>query len=187
LIITCLATIGLTLLAPEIIRLVATKQYAGASTVVGFLGMSYVFIGLAYIAATGPTIVKRSGPTGIAMTMAAVFNIILNILLVPRLGRTGSAMATMLAQSVIPIYLFYRAQGMYPIPYRFQQALSILAVSVGLIVFGVVWQPINPWIGLAVRLALTLLFIPALFLLQIVKFDQLRELVSSLAPRRNPS
>jgi hypothetical protein len=38
-----------------------------------------------------------------------------------------------------------------------------------------------------VRLALTLLFIPALFLLQIVKFDQLRELVSSLAPRRNPS
>jgi O-antigen/teichoic acid export membrane protein len=180
LVITCLATVSLTLLAPEIINLVATKQYSGASTVIGFLSMSYVLIGLTYIAATGPTIVKRSGPTGIAMTMAAVLNIILNILLVPRLGRTGSALATMLAQAVIPIYLFYRAQSMYPIPYRFRDALGILAVTVGLIVFGVVWQPANPWMGLVVRLSLTLLYIPALFLLRIVKVDQVRGLFGSM-------
>jgi O-antigen/teichoic acid export membrane protein len=187
LVITCLATVGLTLLAPEIINLVATKQYSGASTVIGFLSMSYVLIGLTYIAATGPTIVKRSGPTGIAMTMAAVFNVILNILLVPRLGRTGSALATMLAQAVIPIYLFYRAQSMYPIPYRFRDALGILAVTVSLIVFGVIWQPANPWMGLIVRLALTLMYIPALFLLRIVTVEQFRGLFGSLIIRRNPS
>ncbi len=186
LVITCLATVSLTLLAPEIINLAATRQYSGASTVIGFLSMSYVLIGLTYIAATGPTIMKRSGPTGIAMTAAAVINIILNILLAPRFGRTGSALATMLAQAVVPIYLFYRAQSMFPIPYRFRDALGILAVTVGLIVFGVIWQPANPWIGLVVRLALTIMYIPALFLLRIVTVDQLRGLFGSMISRGDP-
>ena len=175
--ITCLATVGLTLLGPEIVDLIATRQYLGASTVIGFLAMGYVMIGLNYIAATGPTIVKRSGPIGIAMMIAAALNILLNIILVPRFGRTGSALATMIAQSVIPFYIFYRAQRMYPIPYRFGAALEIIGLTIGLIIFGLLWQPANPWLSAAVRVALTLLYIPALFGLRILRIDQVRGLL----------
>jgi O-antigen/teichoic acid export membrane protein len=149
----------------------------GASTVIGFLAMGYVMIGLNYIAATGPTIVKRSGPIGIAMMIAAALNILLNIILVPRFGRTGSALATMIAQSVIPFYIFYRAQRMYPIPYRFGAALEIIGLTIGLIIFGLLWQPANPWLSAAVRVALTLLYIPALFGLRILRIDQVRGLL----------
>jgi O-antigen/teichoic acid export membrane protein len=177
LVITCLASVGLTLLAPEIVGLIATREYSGATTVIGFLAMSYVLIGLTYIAATGPTIVKRSGPTGTAMILGAILNILLNILLVPYIGRTGSALSSMLAQGLIAFYLFYRAQQMYAIPYRFDQAAGILGLSVALVVFGLLWQPANPWLGLAVRLGLTLAYVPALFLLRIITPRQISGLV----------
>lgn len=179
LVVACLASLALTLLAPEIIGLVATRQYSGASSVIGFLSLSYVLIGLTYIAATGPTIVMRTGPTGIAMFLAAVLNIIFNILLVPRLGRTGSALATMLAQAVVPIYLFYRAQQLYPIPYRFGQALGILGITFGLVILNIFWQPGNAWMSLSFRLGLVLLFVPALFGLRIITLEQVKSLVGN--------
>lgn len=179
LLLTCLAALGLTLLAPEIIALVATPQYAGANSVIGFLSLSYVMIGLTYIAATGPTIVMRSGPTGTAMVLAAILNILLNLLLVPRLGRTGSALAAMLAHGVVPLYLFYRAQQLYPIPYRFGQAFGILGITLGLVVFSFAWQPQSAWLSLAVRLGLVVLFVPALFALRIITPNQVKSLLGA--------
>jgi O-antigen/teichoic acid export membrane protein len=162
------------LFAPEAIRLVATRQYEGASTVVGLLAFSYVMIGLVYIAATGPTIVKTTRPTGIALIAAAGLNILLNILLVPRLGKEGSAIATLISQGLVPLYLFWRAQQLYEIPYRFGPAIGMLALGLSLVWIGEHWQFDSRWLGTVVKLALICLFIPALFLFRIITPSQLR-------------
>jgi len=125
-------------------------------------------MGLVYIAVIGPTIVKDTKPTGVAVTIAALLNIGLNFWFVPRMGKEGAALATLMSQGLVPVYLFYRAQQMYPIPYRFGPAVSLGILAWILIWIGSGWQFDNLWVGVIAKLALLALFIPALFVLRIV-------------------
>jgi O-antigen/teichoic acid export membrane protein len=170
---------ALTLFAPHAIRLLATQQYAGAASVVGLLSFGYVMIGLGYVASVGPLIAKTSGPTGVAVTVAAALNILLNFLLVPRMGKTGSALATLLSQSVTPALLFYFAQKLYPIPYRFGAGAGLLALSALLIWADGRWQAGPPWVEIGRKLLLLSAFIPALFAFRIVTLNQARRLLGA--------
>jgi O-antigen/teichoic acid export membrane protein len=176
----CGLSTGLALLAPEALRILTTEQYAGASPVVGFLAFSYVMIGLVQIAAIGPTIARTTRPTGLAVMAAAGLNIVLNIALVPALGKTGSAIATLISQSIVPVYVFWRGQQLYPIPYRFGAALGIFALAWLLIVLGGSLPAGNPALAFLVKLALLALFVPALFALRIVTPAQARRAFHSI-------
>ncbi|MBK9091431.1 MAG: oligosaccharide flippase family protein [Anaerolineae bacterium] len=170
-------SVGLALLSPEAIRLIATERYVGASPVVGILAFSYVVIGLGYIAGVGLAIVKVTTPTGIAVVVAAMANVLLNILLVPRMGKVGSAVATLLSQAIVPLYLFYRSQKLYPIPYRFGPAVGVFGLSFILIVLGSQLQFRTLWEGIFVKLVLVALFVPAAFVLRIVTPMQVRSML----------
>jgi len=158
---------ALSLFAPEILRVLTTSQYAGAATVVGILALSYVMIGLTYIAATGPALAKRTGPTGIAMVSAALLNIVLNFALVPTFGKVGSAVATLIAQSLTPIYLFYRSQQLYPIPYRFRAGVLLVVATLLVIVVGEHIATESLWRGIVLKSALLSTFIPMFFIAEL--------------------
>lgn len=164
---TSLLSTALALFAPEAIQIFATQQYLGASQVVGILTFSYVMIGLTYIAAIGPAIVKTSTPTGVAITFAAGLNLILNFILVPSMGMMGAAIATLISQSIVPVYLFWRSQQLYPIPYRFNSAIALLTLSAGLIFIGTHLDFGNLWIDSACKLSLIFVFWPFILILKI--------------------
>lgn len=172
-----LLSTALALFAAEVIRIFATDQYSGAATIVGLLCFSYVMIGLTYIASIGPAILKISKLIGLAIMLAAIVNIALNVILVPPMGKTGSAVATLVSQSVVPIYLFYRSQQLYPIPYRFKAGLGIIALGLTISSVGVFLDFESYWLGIVVRILLLSLFVPTLFLLRIVTPDQARHLL----------
>ena len=178
--VTAIAATGLSLFAPEAIRIVATDRYAGASTVVGLLSLSYVVIGLTYIAAIGPTIMKTNRDIGIALTVAALLNVVLNLVFVPRYGKIGSAAATLISQSLTPIYLFTRAQKLYPIPYRFGSGIALLAAAVAIIAAGTLLPTHRPLLTIAAKIGLVLLFVPLLLYLRLIPFEGWRALFPSM-------
>jgi len=163
---------GISLFSPEILHVLTTAEYAGASVVVGILALSYAMIGLTYIAGTGPSIARQTGPTGIAMVAAAVLNVVLNFAMVPHYGKIGSAVATLISQSVVPIYLFRRSQQLYPIPYRFTAGAVLFALTLSIIGIGIQIDAKNIWIAIAFKLALLSLFIPIVFLLKLATIQQ---------------
>jgi O-antigen/teichoic acid export membrane protein len=116
---TCLLSVLLSLFSREILGVVTTNAYLGADRVIYILSFNYVLIGLNYIAVLGSTIMKSIKPYGIAILAAGILAILLNFLLVPRYGKEGAAMATLLSQLFVPVFVFYRSQKDYPIPYRF--------------------------------------------------------------------
>ena len=179
---------GVSLFAPEAIRLLATSRYLGATPVVGILALSYVMIGLTYIASTGLAIAKRSGPTGAAMTTAAILNIALNFALVPHFGKLGSAIATLISQTVTPIYLFYRSQEIYSIPYRFKAGTAIVVIGLAVMAAGARLEIDSLWLAIAAKLTLMLVFIPLLFVLRLVTLGEMRAFgaraLSMLSPTR---
>jgi O-antigen/teichoic acid export membrane protein len=169
---------GASLFAPEALRVLTTSQYSGAASVVGMLALSYVMIGLTYVAATGPAIAKRTGPTGVAMAGAAILNIVLNFAFVPTYGKLGSAVATLISQTVTPAYLFYRSQQIYPIPYRFGTGAVIVVVGIGVMALGAQLVVNSLWLGIVLKLALMLAFVPLFFAMRLVTPAEVRSLIS---------
>lgn len=181
----CGVCAGLALYAPEILRLLATPAYAGAASVVGLLALSYAMIGLTYVANTGPLIVKTTAPTGVAIVAAAIANVALNFLLVPYLGKEGSALATLVSQALTPVYVFYRSHRLYPIPYRFGTGATVFVGTLLVVAVAPYLSFPNVWIGMLAKAVLLVAIYAGLALgLRIVSPAQLRLVVERLRARR---
>jgi len=118
----------LMMFAPEVLMIFTTKTYYSASWVAGILGYNLMLIGFSYIAMIGISISKTTTPYAMAMLYAAIVTIILDIVLIPIWGKEGSALATVTAQLIVPCYLFYKGQKVYPIPYDFKQVAFVLVL-----------------------------------------------------------
>ena len=170
--VTCLAAAAAGALAPEILAVVATRAYAGAGVVAALLAFSFVMVGLGYIAGLGLGLARKTAPTGAAVTGAALLSIALNFVLTPRLGKEGAALAALVAQATVPLYLFHRAQREYPIPYRFGAAAGIVLLGGAVAAAGVSLRVDPPALRVAAKLALLSLFVPALFVFGVVPRTQ---------------
>jgi O-antigen/teichoic acid export membrane protein len=187
--VACLAASAVSILAPEVIRVLATERYAGASIAVPTLAFSYVMYGAYYIAAIGPGIVKRTQPVGMAVTLAALVNILLNLLLIPSLGIVGAGTSTMLSFALMAAYLFARSQSLYPIPYRFAPVVGLAICSFVVSTGAERWQPSSLWLGVVGKVALLSLFVPAAFLFKFLTISHARALLrgSSTPPEADES
>ena len=117
----------LMLFAPEVLMLLTAPAYYEAAWVAGILGYNLVLIGFTYIASIGISIAKVTAPYGYAMLFATILTIILDMLLIPKFGKEGSAIATVAAQLIVPAYLFYKGQKVYFIPYKYAEVLMAIA------------------------------------------------------------
>lgn len=181
----CLLSVAVTIFAPDIIRIFATQQYEGAGKVVGLLTLSYVMMGLTSIAATGPTIVKSSASIGIAIVLAALATIGLNFVLVPRFGIIGSAIAAFSAQALVPCFLFYWSQRIYPLPYAFFKGIALVGLAGALILIGSTLQIESVLLKLAVNIVLLFSFMPFLFMFRIMTVAGLLKIVGIQDHRSN--
>lgn len=117
----------LMLFAPEVLMLLTAPAYYAAAWVAGILGYNLVLIGFTYIASIGISIAKVTAPYGYAMLFATILTIILDVILIPKFGKEGSAIATVAAQFIVPAFLFYKGQKVYPIPYKYAEVLMAMS------------------------------------------------------------
>jgi O-antigen/teichoic acid export membrane protein len=177
---TCLISTVISLFAPEILSFFTTEFYYDAGGVVSLLSFNYVVVGLGYIASIGPTIAKTTKPYGVALIAAGGLTVMLNLILVPRFGKEGSAAATLIAQSIVPVYVFYRSQKLYPIPFRFGTALGIFVFAFLLASLGGRFSVTNPVLAIGIKILFISIFFSTLFMLRVVSFEQARHFLLSL-------
>lgn len=96
-----LAALGLSALAPELIDLITAPAYAPASQVVPLLALGAVAYGTTMLTSSGMTLTYRTGRLSTFSAGAAVCNVLLALLLVPRLGMAGAAIASLLGYTVL--------------------------------------------------------------------------------------
>lgn len=177
----CWMATGMALLAPDLLPLIATTRYAASSSVVGFLALSHVSIGIYYVASIGTTLARETRSMAIASTLGALIHVLLSLVLIPVIGIAGAAFSSLVAQLAIGAFLFYRAQQVYPIPYRFGPVAGVLLLSLVLVATTGWWHVESRIVSIAVKLGLSASFLPVLFLFGILDRAQLRRLVATLA------
>lgn len=122
------------LFTPEALVILTTPEYYDAGWVASILAFSYLAMGLTSIADIGTAIAKKTAPLGMISVVSAIVLVSLNLWLIPLFGKEGAACSILLSQFIVPVYMFYISQKVYPIPYEFKKitviGLFIISASI---------------------------------------------------------
>jgi O-antigen/teichoic acid export membrane protein len=124
------AAVGLSLLAPWIVRLLAHKPgYWPASEAIPALAYSSVFFAgfIVVTIATGRS--RRTQFNWIAGAAAAIVNFTLNLWLIPAYGMLGAAYATLIAYVLLMVLRTWNAQRVYPVRYQWRRIVVLLLAA----------------------------------------------------------
>ena len=149
--------LALGLLAPWLVRLLTQPEFYEGERVVAplaFGGMAYA----AYIVmAIGVGRAKRTQFNWLITGAAAAVNVALNLLLIPRYGMIGAALATVAAYGVMFLAMTWYAQRVFPTPYQWRRVLTAVAVAVTLLLIGRSLEGLGPALALTMLYPLALL------------------------------
>lgn len=121
----------ISLFTPEALVVLTTPKYYDAGWVASILAFSYLAMGLTSIADIGTAIAKKTAPLGVISMISAIVLVLLNFLLIPKFGKEGAACSILLSQLIVPVFMFYVSQKVYPIPYEFKKVLLIGLFIIG--------------------------------------------------------
>jgi O-antigen/teichoic acid export membrane protein len=171
--ITGLLAALLMLFAPEALMIFTTPQYYASAWVAGILGYNLVLIGFSYIAIIGISIKKTTAPYGMAMLYATITTLVLNVILIPKYGKEGSALATVIAQIFVPAYLFLKGQKVYSIPYKFAEIIIVITTLLVIVVGIRFIQFDNLSIQVFVKIIIAAILVAIIFFLKRNSFNLL--------------
>jgi O-antigen/teichoic acid export membrane protein len=158
--ITSWIALALSLLAPWLVQWLApsNRDFWPAADVVPPLAFAAVAFGGYIVMAIGVGRARRTQFNWVVTGVAAALNVALNLLLVPRYGMEGSAVATIASYTLMFAGMTLNAQRVYRVPYQWRRVATLVAVAVGLTVLGKVLDVALPLaIGLSLVFPLALL------------------------------
>ena len=182
--------LGLSVLAPEVITLMATPAFHGAAVVVPLIALSGLCQGLNSIGTIGIMLRRRPIVRSVALIVAATVNIGLNYLLIPRYGMLGAAWATLIAFLVEMVLLVSVALRYYPIPYQWSRMARLLLAAGGVYAASSFLPPASAALTVAFKGGLLATFPVLLWLLRFFESNELRyakQLATGLIRRVAPS
>ena len=159
-VVTAWVALALTLLSPWLVDLLAADQFAESSRVVGPLAFATVAYAAYVVIAIGVGRARRTQFNWVVTGVAAVVNVLLNLLLIPAYGMMGAAIATVAAYSTMAIAMAWWSQRIYPVPYQWRR---VVTATLGAVALAAVGKGLDG--GLAAAIALIALYPPLLLAL----------------------
>ena len=134
---TSWVALGLTLLAPWLVRLLTSEhEFYRSADAVGLLAFSAVaYAGFSVISiASGRS--RRTQGNWLIAGIAAVVNVALCLVLIPPYGTVGAAVATLAAYVVLFLGMVVYAGRVFPVAYEWRRVVTAVALAGGLAVVG---------------------------------------------------
>jgi O-antigen/teichoic acid export membrane protein len=164
-------------------RSLIERHFLPGLVVVPIILLAYLFNGIYVNLQAGLYIAEKTKYFPVVTVAGALVNVAANLLLIPRLGIAGAALATLASYIVMAAGLFYFAQKFYNVPYEYGKVFKILGT---VIACAALYYYLYYHGGMSL-LSKTLMlggFIAALFALRIVNKNDLKRL-RDLLPARN--
>ena len=130
------AGLGISMFAPEMLRLVATPEFWPAASVVPWVVIGYAFYILYFVADFGFFIHSKTLWYPVISGSSAAVNVLLNLILIPRFGVLGAAITTAISFFVCLAITYFASQKYHPIHYEFGRMAKLLTVATVLYLVG---------------------------------------------------
>lgn len=156
--------LGLSVLAGDIIWLIADPAYHDAARYIPLLAFSYMCYGAYSYMQFGILYQKKTRLLALVTLSMAVLNVALNLILIPIFGVMGSALATFAAIFLMTGVALLLSQRLYHIPYEYLRLtkMTVLAALLGLLAVMVEIDSI--FMDIVVRSSIVLMY-PVLLIL----------------------
>ena len=151
------AALAVGVMAPDILKLMATWPFYEAWRAVFILSLSHVFYGVYLVFTVGTSVVGKTKYQAYSAMIGAALNIILNLLLIPRWGMMGASVATLTSYAAMAFIHFGFAQRLYRIDYDLLFVGKVVLLSFGVWIAST-FLPFG-WVGFPLRLLLLGVFV----------------------------
>lgn len=111
-------------------RHIIHPNYWAGLNIVPIILAAYLFNGLALTFSAGIYIEKKTFFLPITTTISAVTNVVANILLIPKMGIMGAAIATLLSFLIMAVSTYIISQKVYRVQYEFARILIITSALI---------------------------------------------------------
>lgn len=101
--VTIPAAFGLSILATPLLKILTTPEFASGAIVIPFVAFSLVFYNFYQVCLYIIRLVKKTQLEVYLLSISAILNISLNLVLIPHIGIIGAAVATLLAYGMLGI------------------------------------------------------------------------------------
>lgn len=148
------AGLGLSILSPEIVRVMVGPQFAASQEVIPVVSLAYVLYGVGYYAQVGMFVTSRTNLIGMIGVGAAILNLALNYFLILYYGMLGAAWATLLSFLAMAIGSYWLSNRVYPLPLRVGRVGMAMILGVGFYLLSHWWNPRSLGIVLLIKILL---------------------------------
>ena len=123
----------------EIVKVLASnRSYWEAANIIPILSFAMIFVIMKENVLIGLQITKSSTTMGVLIAITALFNLGLNVLLIPVFGIYGASVSTLVSQMLMFILFYYVAQKHFAVPYEMRNLLKLIFTGIALFLVSLV-------------------------------------------------
>jgi len=146
--------------------LLTPPAYHSAAGIVPLIVLSYIFFEVYYLFSFGFDLTRKTGYAPFIIGTGALVNLILNLILIPRFGMWGAAVATVVSYMLLPIIEYPIVRRLYPVPYDWWRLAKLFIITISIYLAALFLKTGKLWLDLGVGAALIVVWALMLFLLK---------------------
>ena len=105
------------------------SNYWQGITIVPVVLLGYMFLGVSNNVVAGIYIEKKTKHLPTITILGAVVNVMANVVLIPRAGIMGAAVATLISYAVMALVTYIVVRRLYPVPYEFGRIAKVIVAG----------------------------------------------------------
>lgn len=169
-------------LAPPAMAFALPAGYGPVAPLVPMLVVAMAVQALTWFLMTSLNIAKQTRAYPVITAIGAGASLGANLLLIPRFGMRGAAIALLGSQTLTTVVTAYFAQRAYRIPYEVARLSKVLGVSLVTYVIMTAAAPASPGWTVGLRAGLLALFPLGLYLVRFFQPHEIRQMYQLLTP-----
>jgi O-antigen/teichoic acid export membrane protein len=178
-----LFALGMAILIKDVLRILVTPDFLDAYKVVPFIVAGFYFYYMMPILDVGIMLTKKTYLRAINVTVAALVNLGLNFILIPRFEMMGAAYATLLSYAFLSVLTLFVSGRVFRIPYEYFRLAKMYLAALLIFVICRAIEFDSPVVAIAVKTPIALCF--PLVLIPLKFYDQkekrkIREIMGQL-------
>lgn len=175
------AVLGLTLFAPDLTRLLSTNPYyLQADPLVLWLGLGFMAYGIHYILTNILYAAEKAYLMSAIVVAAALLNVLLNLLLIRRLGAIGAALATYLCYLILALENAYFVRRNMQMTFPWSMYAGVVGVIVSLYLVGRIGTQMSLVMRCLVKSGLAIAYLPLVVALRLYTWQEITRVCSSM-------
>ncbi len=170
----------------EIIKFISSDQYVGANKIVLVIAMSYFIQGIYFMLVTPLFYKEKTHKLAIISVFSSIINVILNFLLIGKIGLLGSGISLLISQLFLVVFVHLASQKIYKINYEYRKILLfIVLLLIGLFITTKYTNSNNILQTLIKLIVISIIFLSS-FYLKLIKKTDVKEIVLIFFKRKKP-